>query len=49
MDSGMLTTSLVNKVLDPPVNSDYKIFKNKFLPINLKVPKVATKVATNVI
>ena len=45
----MLTTSSVNKVPDPPVNLDYKIPKNKFLPINLKVPKVATEVATNVI
>ena len=45
----MLMTSLVDKVPDPVVNSDYKIPKIKFLPINLKVPKVATEVATSVI
>ena len=49
MDSGMLITSLVNKVPNPLVNLDYKIFKNKFLSTNLKVPKVAIEVATNVI
>ena len=45
----MLTTSSVDKVPDPPVNLDYKIPKTKFLPTNLKVPKVATEVATSVI
>ena len=45
----MLITSLVDKVSDPPVNSDYKIFKTKFLFTNLKVPKVATEVTTSVI
>ena len=45
----MLMTSLVNKVPDPPVNLDYKIFKTKFLPTNLKVSKVVTKVATSII
>ena len=45
----MLMTSLVDKVFNPPVNSDYKIPKNKFLPTNLKVPKVAIEVATSVI
>ena len=49
MDSGMLTTSSVDKVPNPLVNSDYKIPKNKFLLTNLKVPKVATEVATSVI
>ena len=45
----MLITSLVNKVFNPPVNLNYKILKNKFLPTNLKVPKVATEVATSII
>ena len=45
----MLTTNSVDKAPDPPVNSDYKIPKTKFLPTNLKVPKVATEVATSVI
>ena len=49
MDSKMLITSLVDKVFNPLVNLDYKIFKNKFLSTNLKVPKVAIKVATNII
>ena len=45
----MLTTSSVDKVPNPLVNLDYKISKNKFLPTDLKVPKVATEVATSVI
>ena len=49
MDSGILITSSVDKVSNPPVNLDYKIPKTKFLPTNLKVPKVATEVATSVI
>ena len=45
----MLTTNLVDKTPNPLVNLDYKIPKTKFLPTNLKVPKVATEVATSVI
>ena len=45
----MLTTSLVDKIPNPPVNLNYKIPKNKFLSTNLKVPKVAIKVATSII
>ena len=45
----MLTTNSVDKAPNPLVNSDYKIPKTKFLPTNLKVPKVATEVATSVI
>ena len=45
----MLMTNLVDKVPNPSVNSDYKIPKNKFLPTNLKVPKVTIEVATSII
>ena len=45
----MLITNSVDKAPNPLVNSDYKIPKTKILPTNLKVPKVAIKVATSII
>ena len=45
----MLITNSVDKAPNPLVNSDYKIPKTKFLPTNLKAPKVAIKVATSII
>ena len=39
----------MDKAPNPLVNLDYKIPKTKFLPTNLKVPKVAIEVATSII